>query len=85
MKQNQVHRKEAPSKEEIPFELSSLNQKLEVSTHSRCGEVGVVSRRMAPSMASQGSFHFRHLVNSEITIIYNTHMHTHAHILEELK
>ncbi|XP_038178921.1 deuterosome assembly protein 1 isoform X2 [Arvicola amphibius] len=29
MKQNQVHRKEAPSKEEIPFELSSLNQKLE--------------------------------------------------------
>lgn len=35
MKQNQVHRKEAPSKEEIPFELSSLNQKLEVSTHSR--------------------------------------------------
>ncbi|XP_049976539.1 deuterosome assembly protein 1 isoform X2 [Alexandromys fortis] len=29
MKQNQVHRKEASSKEEIPFELSSLNQKLE--------------------------------------------------------
>lgn len=29
MKQNQVHRKEAPSKEEIPLELSSLNQKLE--------------------------------------------------------
>nr|XP_048290058.1 deuterosome assembly protein 1 isoform X3 [Myodes glareolus]XP_048290067.1 deuterosome assembly protein 1 isoform X3 [Myodes glareolus] len=29
MKQNQVHRKEAPSKEEIPFELSSLSQKLE--------------------------------------------------------
>ncbi|XP_036049590.1 deuterosome assembly protein 1 isoform X2 [Onychomys torridus] len=29
MKQSQVHRKEAPSKEEIPFELSSLNQKLE--------------------------------------------------------
>ncbi|CAO2636066.1 Deuterosome assembly protein 1 [Lemmus lemmus] len=29
MKQNQVHRKEAPSKEEIPFELSNLNQKLE--------------------------------------------------------
>ncbi|KAL1782212.1 deuterosome protein 1 isoform X1 [Sigmodon hispidus] len=29
MKQNQVYRKEALSKEEIPFELSSLNQKLE--------------------------------------------------------
>ncbi|OBS68175.1 hypothetical protein A6R68_03285, partial [Neotoma lepida] len=29
MKQSQVHRKEARSKEEIPFELSSLNQKLE--------------------------------------------------------
>ncbi|XP_051054789.1 deuterosome assembly protein 1 [Phodopus roborovskii] len=29
MKQNQVHRKEAPSKEEMPFELNSLNQKLE--------------------------------------------------------
>ncbi|XP_040591195.1 deuterosome assembly protein 1 isoform X3 [Mesocricetus auratus] len=30
MKQSQVHRKEAPSKEETPFELNSLNQKLEV-------------------------------------------------------
>ncbi|XP_016829868.2 deuterosome assembly protein 1 isoform X1 [Cricetulus griseus] len=29
MKQSQVHRKEVPSKEEIPFELNSLNQKLE--------------------------------------------------------
>ncbi|XP_051011722.1 deuterosome assembly protein 1 [Acomys russatus] len=29
MKQNQIHRKEAPNKEDIPFELSSLNQKLE--------------------------------------------------------
>ncbi|XP_040591194.1 deuterosome assembly protein 1 isoform X2 [Mesocricetus auratus] len=29
MKQSQVHRKEAPSKEETPFELNSLNQKLE--------------------------------------------------------
>ncbi|KAL6040215.1 hypothetical protein STEG23_016032, partial [Scotinomys teguina] len=29
MKQNQAHRKEAPRKEETPFELSSLNQKLE--------------------------------------------------------
>ncbi|EDL25033.1 deuterosome assembly protein 1 isoform X5 [Mus musculus] len=29
MKQNQIHRKESSSKEELPFELSSLNQKLE--------------------------------------------------------
>ncbi|XP_060225690.1 deuterosome assembly protein 1 [Meriones unguiculatus] len=29
MKQNHIHRKEAPTKEDIPFELSSLNQKLE--------------------------------------------------------
>lgn len=34
MKQSQVHRKEVPSKEEIPFELNSLNQKLEVSRRS---------------------------------------------------
>nr|XP_021490843.1 deuterosome assembly protein 1 [Meriones unguiculatus] len=31
MKQNHIHRKEAPTKEDIPFELSSLNQKLEWS------------------------------------------------------
>ncbi|GAB1293890.1 Deuterosome assembly protein 1 [Apodemus speciosus] len=30
MKQNQIHRKEPSNKEEMPFELSSLNQKLEV-------------------------------------------------------
>nr|XP_026251909.1 deuterosome assembly protein 1 [Urocitellus parryii] len=29
MKQNKVHRKEIPHKEEVPFELSNLNQKLE--------------------------------------------------------
>ncbi|XP_021028979.1 deuterosome assembly protein 1 isoform X2 [Mus caroli] len=29
MKQSQIHRKESSSKEELPFELSSLNQKLE--------------------------------------------------------
>ncbi|XP_029414539.1 deuterosome assembly protein 1 isoform X2 [Nannospalax galili] len=29
MKQNKVHRKEFPDKEEMPFELSNLNQKLE--------------------------------------------------------
>ncbi|XP_052045021.1 deuterosome assembly protein 1 isoform X2 [Apodemus sylvaticus] len=29
MKQNQIHRKEPSNKEEMPFELSSLNQKLE--------------------------------------------------------
>uniref|UniRef100_A0A8D2DWY1 Deuterosome assembly protein 1 n=1 Tax=Sciurus vulgaris TaxID=55149 RepID=A0A8D2DWY1_SCIVU len=29
MKQNKVHRKELPHKEEMPFELSNLNQKLE--------------------------------------------------------
>lgn len=31
MKQNQSHRKEASNKDETPFELSSLNQKIEVS------------------------------------------------------
>lgn len=46
MKQNQVHLKEASSKEEIPFELSSLNQKLEVSTHSQflCSEDSVLEK-----------------------------------------
>ena len=71
MKQNQIHRKESSSKEELPFELSSLNQKLEVSAQAQslvflrwfAADVQELGFRTQHSVWPQCMFCFRHLGN----------------------